>query len=196
MRNLYLGGLAIAALLVACGGSSGDVKAARTAHYKGDKMAIFNAAKSAVEQKYPLEKTDENALMFSTVGRWYTPEGLKASERMDDIREVPDKSIHIAYIVALRPDGDAFVVDIKPKMYRLHAGSPQPEPLTEDDISVPGFAHGQIEKMTVEVHDALKQFEVQSVPATVPAGTSAPAPAPAPAAPAPAAPAPAAPAPQ
>lgn len=202
MRNLHSSVLAIATLLAACGGSSGEVKGARTAHYKGDKMQLFNAAKAAVEAKYPLEKTDEAALMVSTVGRWYTHEGLTAAERMEDIRDVPDKSIHIAFIVALRPDGDAWVIDVKPKWFRYHAGTPQPEPLSEDDASIEGFAHEKVDALAVEIHDALKQFEVKSVPAQVPAGPgatpatpAAPAPAePAPAAPA--APAPGAPAPQ
>ncbi|MGE5187149.1 MAG: hypothetical protein ACM31C_34105 [Acidobacteriota bacterium] len=189
MRNLHLGALAIAALLVACGGSSGEVKAARSAHYKGDKVAIFNAAKAAVQAKYPIEKSDENALIFSTIGRWYTHEGLTASERMEDIRDVPDLSIHIAFVVAVRPDGDAYVVDIKPKWYRFHAGTPAPEPLSEDDMSVEGFAHGKLEALAVDIHDALKPYEVQSVPAQVPAGPGA-TPAAGPAAPAaPAAPA-------
>jgi hypothetical protein len=199
MQNLHLKpllALAVAVVFASACGSSAEVKGARTAHYKGDKVEIFHAARSAVEAKFPLEKTDENALIVQTIGRWYTPDGLTAAERMDDIRDVPDKSIHVAFIVALRADGDSWVVDIKPKWFRFHAGQPNPEALSEDDISVPGFAHGKVDALAVDIHDALKQYEVKTVPGVVPAGpgaapgAAAPAPAPAasepPAAPAPA----------
>ncbi len=182
MRNLIVSLL----VLAACGsGTSSEVKGARTAHYKGDKLEIFHAVRSAVETKYRIDKADENTLILETAGRWFNPEGQGASERMDDIRDVPDKSLHIHFIVAVVADGDSFVVDVKPKWYRRIAGSPQPQPLKEDDISIPGWASGQVDQLAVGVHDALKQFEVQTVPAQVPAGPGATAPA-APASPAPA----------
>ncbi|HTR49936.1 MAG TPA: hypothetical protein VMJ10_04455 [Kofleriaceae bacterium] len=180
--------------LAACGGAtSNDVKAARTAHYKGDKMQIFQAVKAAVETKYKIDRVDENQLLIETSGRWYTPEGLGVSERMDDIRDVPANSLHIHFLVALVADGDSYVVDVKGKWLKYIANSPKPQPLGEDDISVYGYAYEKRDALSVAIHDGLKTFEVQGVPAMVPAGSGAPAPAPA--APAPAAPAPAAPAP-
>ncbi len=191
MRNLIVSLL----VLAACGsGTSSEVKGARTAHYKGDKLEIFHAVRSAVETKYRIDKADENTLILETAGRWFNPEGQGASERMDDIRDVPDKSLHIHFIVAVVADGDSFVVDVKPKWYRRIAGSPQPQPLKEDDISIPGWASGKVDQLAVVVHDALTKYEVKTVPGQVPAGNTAPAsptPAPAPAsepAPAPAAP--------
>jgi hypothetical protein len=180
ISNWFLPTLAALAVVIvaACGGSSSnEVKTARTAHYKGDKLEIFRAVRAAVESKYKLDKSDENTLILETVGRWFTPEGQHASERLEDIRDVPDKSIHIAYIVKVVPDGDAYLVDIAPKWYRFMAGSPKPESLKEDDISVPGFAHEQADTLAVDIHNALKQWEVKSVPAMVPAGSAAPAPA-------------------
>jgi hypothetical protein len=182
MRNLIVSLL----VLAACGGGSSELKGARTAHYKGDKLEIFHAVRSAVESKYRIEKSDENSLILETAGRWFNPEGQGASERMDDIRDVPDKSLHIHFIIALVADGDAFVVDVKPKWFRRVAGSPQPQPLKEDDISIPGWATGKVDQLAVAVHDALTKYEVKSVPGQVPAGSAAPAtPAPAPTEPAP-----------
>ncbi|HSN26540.1 MAG TPA: hypothetical protein VLT45_09645 [Kofleriaceae bacterium] len=173
--------LLLSLLAFACGPSSGELKAAKTAHYKGDKIAMFNATKDAVEAKYKLQKSDENALGMQTTGRWYTPEGLAASERSDDMRDVPDNSLNIALVVTLVPDGDSYVVNVKPLLMRYHAGSPQPEPLKEDDASLPGWVHGKVDQLALEIHTALKSYEVPSMGGVTPAG---PAPA-APAAPAP-----------
>jgi hypothetical protein len=172
--------LAVAGL-VACGPSAGELKAAKTAHYKGDKIAMFNVAKQVTESKYHLQKSDENALGMQTVGRWYTPEGLAASERGDDMRDVPDKSLNIALVVTLVPDGDAYVVNVKPLMMRYHAGSPKPEPVGEDDPSVPGWAQGKVDQLALDIHTALKNYEVPQMGGVQPAGPGA-----APAAPTPA----------
>ena len=172
MRNLIIA-LLVALFAVACGPSA-ELKAAKTAHYKGDKAAMFNIVKDTTAAKYNLQKADENALGMQTVGRWYTPEGLGASERNGDMRDVPDNSLNIAMVVTLVPDGDSYVVQIKPLMMRYHAGSPKPEPITEDDPSVPGWAHGKVDQLALDIHTALAQYEVKTPGAGVtPAGPGA-----------------------
>src|SRR5579863_6837833 len=139
LRSLFALGAVLALVLAACGGaSSNEVKTAKTAHYKGDKSAIFAAMKDAIEAKLKIDRVDQSKFLVETTGQWFTPEGLGASERMDDIRDVPANSIHIHFIVALVPDGDTFVVDVRPKWFKYIQGSTKPEPLGEDDISVPG----------------------------------------------------------
>ena len=186
MKNVSLSVALILCVLSACGASSSEVKGAKQAHYKGDKMALYNAAKDAVAAKYKIDKSDEPNLTLQTVGRWYTPEGLGASER-GDMRDVPDRSINITFSVALRPDGDAYIVQITPAYLRYFAGRPNPDTLTADDPSLPGFAPGKVDALAVDIHEALKAYEVQSVPATIPAGGAGPVPAagPPPAGPAP-----------
>ena len=88
MRNVILVVLSLLALF-ACGPSSGELKSAKTARYKGDKVAMFNAVKEATEAKYQLQKSDENAMGMQTTGRWYTPEGLAASERAETSATCP-----------------------------------------------------------------------------------------------------------
>jgi len=176
--------MALAALaLAACGPGSSEVKAARTAHYKGDKMEIFNAERHAVEAKFKLEQVDETKLGFKTVGTWYNPEGGIAQDNSSPTSNtrsmVPDKSINIQYVVGLKPDGDAWVVEVKPILNRYHAGSPQPEPLKEDDISVPGWVGGKTDAVALDIHSALAQWEVKTVPGQVPAGNAPAAPPPA-----------------
>ena len=176
--------------LWACGPSSSEVSGAKTAHYKGDKAAMFEAAKAAVADKYKIDKSDVNELGIQTTARWYTPEGLAAAGDGQDMRQVPNRSLSIAFVVTLRADGDAFIAVVKPLMIRYVAGSPQPQPISEDDPSVPGWATGKVDALALAVHDALKQWEVQTLPGTAGA-PAAPAPAPASDGTAPAAPAPA-----
>ena len=96
--------LLLCLLAFACGPSSNELKTAKTARYKGDKIAMFNATKDAVSAKYQLQKSDENALGMQTNGRWYTPEGLAAAESGGDMRVVPDNSLNIALVVTLATD--------------------------------------------------------------------------------------------
>ena len=192
MRNPNFMDLAVmvALAIAACGPSSKELSGAKTAHYKGDKLVMFGAIKTTVAEKYKLQKSDETTLGLQTVGRWFTPEGLAAGERDGDMRDVPDKSLQIALVVTMQPDGDAYVVTVKPLMLRFLAGSPKPEPLTADDPSVPGWATGKVDQLALDIHTALAQYEVKSVPGAapppLPAGSAAPATDPAAPAPAPA----------
>jgi len=195
MKNPTLSARALAlvlCVLAACGASSVEVKGAKSAHYKGDKLVIFNAIKEAVAAKYKLEKSDETTLGLQTIGRWFTPEGLAASER-GDMRDVPDRSLNVTLVVTMHADGDAWVVQVTPAYLRYFAGRPNPDKLAPDDPSIPGWATGKVDALAVDVHEALKSYEVQTLPGTIPAGNGA-APGAGPAAPAPAEPPPAAPA--
>jgi hypothetical protein len=183
MRNLIIA-ILVALFAVACGPNA-QVTAAKTAHYKGDKAAMFDIVKNTVAENYNLQKADEASMGMQTAGRWYTPEGLAAAESGGDMRVVPDNSLNIALVVTFLPDGDAYVVNVKPLMMRYHAGSPKPEPIGEDDPSVPGWAHGKVDKVAMDIHSALAQYEVKTPGAGVtpagPGSAAAPAPAPAPA---------------
>jgi len=170
MRNVIIW----IALLAACGPSSKQVAMAKQARYQGDKLVLFAAVKTATEQKYPLEMSDETQLGLRTVGRWYTPEGLSASERQGDMRDVPDNSLNIILVVKLLPEGANWVVLVEPKMLRYHAGRPNPDVVAANDPSVPGWATGKVDQLYSTIHDALKQYEVKGV------GGVAPAPAPVP----------------
>lgn len=173
MRNLIVFCVAVIAL-AACGPSNKEISGAKTARYKGDKLVIFNAAKAAAEEKYKLEKADETTLGFNTTGRWYTPEGLAAGER--DIRDVPDRSLNITLVVTLLPDGDAWVVNVKPLMMRYIAGRPNPDKIEPNDPSVPGWATGKVDGLQYDIHEALKQYEVKTVPQMAPPASEPPPP--------------------
>jgi hypothetical protein len=177
--------VAAAAALGACGPSNREVALAKTARFHGDKLQIFAAMRSAIEDKYKLDMSDETTLTVRTMGRWYTPEGLAASNSgPDQWSTVPDKSLNIILIAKLLPEGDNWVVSVEPHMIRYFAGRPNPDAVKPDDPSVPGWATGKVDQLQYAIYDALKPYEVKSpggiAPAAPPAGPAAAPPAPAP----------------
>ena len=176
MRNLVLSALALAAL-VACGPSSKEVATAKSARYQGDKLELFANVKAATEAKYKLTKSDETSLGLQTEARWFSTEGLAVTPRGEgDMRDVPDKSINIALVVTMLPDGGNWVVKVTPIMARFNQGIPKPEPLKENDPSLPGWVQGKVDELAMAIHGQLAKYEVKGVPQMVPAATNAPAP--------------------
>jgi len=159
MRTLILWLLASA---MACGPSSGTIKSAKDARYKGDKLEMFEAAKGAVAAKFQLETTDETRLAIETISRWYKPDGLLVSERGGDVRDIPDRAISLKLVVVLAADGDAYVVRVKPMMMRRFKDRPNPDVLGETDPSIPGWLTSKIDLLSLAVHDALAGYEVKS----------------------------------
>jgi hypothetical protein len=177
MRNpnlLRLAVLIAGIALAACGPNAKELSGAKSARYKGDKLQMFAAIKTTVEAKYHIEKSDENSLGMQTVGRWYTPEGLAAGERNDDMRDVPDKSLRIALVVTMQADGETYLINVKPLMIRYLAGSPKPEAVAAEDPSVPGWASGKVDELAMDIHTALASFEVKGVPQSAPPPLTSP----------------------
>lgn len=167
----------IACALVACGPSNAEVKSAKEAHYRGDKLVMFNAMKSAVEDKFKLQKSDETTLGLETIARVYTPEGMLANEGNSEKNKgggynsmFPDNSIIMKFVVTMLADGDSYVVRVKPMMERYRAGSPKTEPLAENDPSLPGWTSGKVDAVQLDIYNALKQYEVKGVGGVAPAG--------------------------
>jgi hypothetical protein len=161
MRNLVATTVVLAAISLAagCGAGSRAVEA-RAARYRGDKLVLFGAVRAATEARYKLAESDETALRIATTGRWYAPDGLGASERQNDMRDVPDRSVYLRLIVKLVADGSDWAVSVEPVMMRYFAGRPNPDHLTLDDPSVPGWATGRVDKLTAAIHEALQSYQV------------------------------------
>jgi len=166
-----------ACVIAACGPSNTAIKGAKEARYKGDKIAIFGAAKTALASKFDIQKSDETALGAETTLRWYGPDGLLVSERGDDVRDIPDRAISLKLVVTVLADGDAYVVRVKPIMMRRFKDRPNPDVLAETDPSIPEWMTSKIDLVAVAVHDALVQYEVKSPGGMAPSPAS-PAPPP------------------
>lgn len=167
MRTVILWLVAVA--IAACGPSSGNIKTAKQARYKGDQLQLLAATKAAIASKFELEKVDETSLGMETILRWYNPDGLLASERSDDVRDIPDRAISLKLVVTLLADGDAFVVRVKPLMMRRFKGRPNPDVLTENDPSVPEWMLSKLDLVSVDIHNALAPYEVKSPGGAMPA---------------------------
>ncbi|NVB80331.1 MAG: hypothetical protein HOV81_18200, partial [Kofleriaceae bacterium] len=154
MRNLVLSlATLVAIVLVGCGPSSKEIATAKTARYKGDKLAIFADVKAATEAKYKLTKSDETTLGMQTEARWFSPEGLSQTPRGEnDMRDVADKSVMIALVVTMLPDGDAWIVKVTPTLKRYNQGIPKPEDVKEGDASLPGWVEGKVDELAIEIH--------------------------------------------
>lgn len=199
MRNIQLTFAAVGAIamVAACGPSGKQVATAKQARYQGDKLQLFAAVKAATESKYKLKQVDETALGLQTVGRWYNAEGQAVSSNVDDLRDVPDQSLNISLIVEVLPEGSNYVVAIKPVILRRFKDRPNADVLDPKDPSIPGWAHGKADNLSVEIYDALKQYEVRAAAPGAPGapGSGPPAPGAAPVTPPPGDPAAPAPAP-
>lgn len=178
MRNLVCSLAAIVAIVVvaACGPSSREVATAKSARYQGDKLQLFAETKAAVEAKYKLTKSDETTLGMQTEARWYSPEGLGQTPRGDDMRDVQDKSINIALVVTLLPEGENWIVKVTPIMARYNQGIPKPEPVKEGDASLPGWVEGKVDQLALDIHKALAKYQVKSLGGPPPPPTPGPAP--------------------
>jgi hypothetical protein len=183
MRNLSLSVVALIASLVvalgACGPSGKQIATAKQARYQGDRLQLFAALKQAVESKYKVLMADEAAMGLKTDGRWYNPEGQAVSATMGDVRDVPDQSLNVSFIVELLPEGSNFVVSVKPVYLRYIKGRPNPDVLDVKDPSIPGWAHGKVDNLQVEIYDAMKPYAMKMAPSAAPVPAPAPTPDPA-----------------
>jgi hypothetical protein len=139
--------------------------------------------RAATESRHKLAASDDAALVLRTEGRWYTPEGQVDTAPGGNLARLQQNSINFSVLVRLvKGDTDSYTVSIEPIVLRMSGPSSQPEPLDMRDPSVPGWVHGKVDALQLDIHERLKAYAVSgaSVPAMVP---PAPAPSTEPAAP-------------
>jgi hypothetical protein len=155
--------------LLACGPSGKEMAGAKTARFRGDKLVMFTAAKETTEAKYKLAESDETTLALVTAGRWYNPEGLGLTATMENLGNVPDRSLFVSLRMKLVPDGDAYSVSVSPTIMRYHEGRPNPDKLAPDDPSLPGWVNGMVDQLQFAIYEVLKPYEVKGVGGIAPA---------------------------
>jgi hypothetical protein len=101
-----------------------------------------------------------------TEGRWYSPEGLGLTATMDNLGNVPDRSIFLALTLQLMTADGALVVAVTPTILRYHQGRPNPDKLASDDPSLPGWVTGRVDQLQLDVHEALRTHEVETAAGT------------------------------
>ena len=139
---------------------------AKTARYTGDKLQIFAETRAVVESKYKIDKSDETTLEIQTHPRWFTPEGLAANDN-GDVSTLQDRSLNIAMVVQLVPDGNDYLVKVTPVIGRYNRGIPKPETVKETDASLPGWVEDRTNTLALDIHNKLPKYQVQTVPGQV-----------------------------
>ena len=170
--------MALGLMLSGCGPSAAQVGAARAAVYKVPESTAFELAVAATRSKFKIAEADPRQGMFLTQGKWYSPDGQPWSAGAGDTVMVTDGSLMVALLVAIVPLPDDTVrVDVTPYTEKHVSGQSQNDVLKPNDPRLPGWVTGKADALAIEIHAALKDYEVVAT-TQAPATGSAPQPTP------------------
>ena len=167
--------LALLLALIACGGTSSQVKTAREARYTAPEATLFNEVKAVVGKDYPIVLEDPNTLTLKTQQRWHTPEGPLDTAPGDNAARLNEGSINLSFVVSINKVEGGHRVKVEPVILRKDAISSAPEKLSPENALVPGWVHGRIDSLEIAIHDRLKTYTGAGAPAApAPAVTEPP----------------------
>lgn len=148
-------------LVAACGPSSGQVKAAKTARYTAPPQALFDIALQEAQKNYQIGEVDAANSRFATAPQMYSAEGGRQSPGAGGFVQMSEGSVQLALIVEIvpaQPNGHAVV--ITPKTFQVVSGSPKPRELTPDDPNLPPWVHGRVDTLAVAIFEAARHHAV------------------------------------
>jgi hypothetical protein len=161
---------AAGALLVACGPSSAQIKAAREARYQGSRDELFLAVSNAVGRDQTIEKVDAEQGALLTRGRWYEPDGTYEDRALGKETVRPeDGAIFLAFLVTVVGAEPPYQVKVEPVVQQIRSGYSAHYQMKPDDPQMPGWVHGKIDDYQLELHARLKRWEIGAPAATPPA---------------------------
>ncbi len=161
MRFLFL---VLALAISACGPSSGQIRAAKSAQYNAPAKSVLDVALQVAQRTYKIGAMDFETLMFATVPQWYTRDGGRISPNTDgssngDFVNAGGGDVQVTLFVKIRQvEGGEMLVVVTAKTYELISGSPQPRELAPDDPNLPPWVLGRIDSLSVEIHDEAKKL--------------------------------------
>ncbi len=155
--------LVLALVASACGPSSGQIRAAKSAQYNAPAKSVLDVALQVAQRTYKIGGMDFETLTFATVPQWYTREGSRISPNNDglsgDFVNAGGGDVQVTLVVKVRQvDGGQMLVVVSAKTFELIAGSPQPRELAEDDPNLPPWVLGRINALAVEIHGEAKKL--------------------------------------
>lgn len=154
--------LALGVAIAACAANQ-TMQVSALARYRGDRMAILEAAVDAVQAGYEVVNLDPERGLIVTRDRWYEKDGTFEDRKADDRGYlVEDGSILLRYEVQLRPSGLDYKIEITPVMAQFRNGYAAPFKLAPDDLAVPGWIHGKTEKLAIAIYEALTPYRVNT----------------------------------
>lgn len=167
----------------ACGASSVQVKAARTAVYRLPAKSMLDVAIQVAQQDYKINSNtiDPASNSFATEPQFYTKDGGRKSPSAGGfLQNLQQGDVQLWIEIRVRQvESDTVFVDIVPHTMETVLDSPKPRELKPDDPNLPPWIGGRVDSLAVGIYDAAKQYAVQSgaAPSAAPADPAAPAPA-------------------
>src|SRR5687768_13149850 len=163
MRSMVL---LVVGIFVACGPSSAEIRMAKTAAYSGDPVEMFQVVQQTTAATYKIAGTqhieESGSYELITEPQWYNPEGGRQTAGAGDCVQLVDPSVHLSMIVTLNAMAqDRIMVEVTPKTFQHISGSPKPRELAPDDPNLPGWVHGRVETLQVEIHKRLQKYQVK-----------------------------------
>jgi len=161
MRCLYLFVLAIA--VSACGPSSGQIRAAKSAQYDAPAKSVLDVALQVAQRTYKIGALDPETLTFATVPQWYARTGGRISPNNDgangDFVSARGGDVQVTLFVKVKQvEGGQMLVVVTARTFELIAGSPQPRELALDDQYLPPWVLGRIDSLAIEIHGEAKKL--------------------------------------
>jgi hypothetical protein len=159
--------LGLAGIVTGCAASTAELKRAHDAHYHGPAVQLYMAAARAVDHKhYPLDVADPDHGTLTTATKVYSETGTMDAPGAGGIYDSTGKRYSLSFQVRVVAAGehDEYAIDVEPTMKLLVAGRPNADALALDDPSLPGWLHGRVDELTVEIHDELADYEIPAAP--------------------------------
>jgi hypothetical protein len=161
MRGLVI------ALLVACGPSAAEVKAAKTASYRSDPHQLLKLAEEAAQHDYRIGDVDETAYAFITLPKFYDSDGYASS--LDSLKNLPKRdadgrlrpqpgSFSVAFVVrVIVRDEQHVLVTVTPKAFR-GADDGKPQEVMPDDPNLPAFISDRADALTFAIYNRARSY--------------------------------------
>jgi hypothetical protein len=164
MRH-FLAVALLASVLAGCGASALEIKRAHEARYHGPAIQLFMGAARAVDHKhYALDASDPDHGELYTLIKVFSETGDLESAGAGNVIQTSDKSIALAFHVRVVTAGahDAYAIAVDPVIRRFVAGRPNADDVSIDDPSLPGWVHGRVDELEVEINDELSDFQIKT----------------------------------
>ncbi len=144
---------ALTTLVLACGPSSSEIKAAKTARYTCDFDPVFNAVIEVVkEETPPLGETDPERGVVMSQFRWHSSSGMRKEA---GAAELDQGDVGFVLVVALVKDDAGFGIRTFPKVFSQAPDTPRGREMSRDDANWPGWADGKADKVQLAIHQKL-----------------------------------------
>lgn len=153
--------LLVLGLAAACGPSSGQVKAAKTARYTAPPQTLFDIALQEAQKNYQIGEVDAENHRFATAPQMYSAEGGRQSPGAGGFVQMSEGSVQLTLIVAVEPtDMNRHVVTVTPQTFQVVSGSPKPRELQPNDPGLPPWVHGRVDTLAVAIYEAARHHAV------------------------------------